>query len=105
MTTIAALSTQYIEVPVTELSSGLPANPTSNPVHMAFMLGRAQPTLADWKTGSWETNGVNDAYFARCLVGPNGGTITFTPGLYTIWLKVDANPETPIMQVGPLTVY
>jgi len=105
MITLAALSTQYIEIPVTELASGLPADPTTNPVHVAFMLGRAQPDTGDWKTGSWETSGVNGAYFARVLVGPNGGVITLTPGLYTVWLKIDASPETPIMQTGNVTVY
>lgn len=102
---LSALATIYVEVPVTALSSGLPVSPTADPVFMAFMLGRATPAGGDWKTGSWETSGVNGQYFARCLVGPDGGETTLTPGVYTVWVKVEDDPETPIAQSGSLTVY
>lgn len=102
---LSALATMLVQTPVTDLSSGLPVSPTGDAVSMAFMLGRAQPGDSDWKTGSWGTSSVNGQYFAQCLVGPNGGETTLTPGAYTIWVKIEDDPETPIAQSGNLTVY
>lgn len=105
MPSLSALATMLVQTPVTDLSSGLPVSPTGDAVSMAFMLGRAQPGDSDWKTGSWGTSSVNGQYFAQCLVGPNGGETTLTPGAYTIWVKIEDDPETPIAQSGNLTVY
>lgn len=101
---ISSLSTQYIQVPVTALESGLPVNPTSNTVSIAFVLGRLNPVTADWQTGTWQTSSVNGQYFAQVLVGPDGA-VTLTEGAWTVWLQVVASPETVIIQTGSLVVY
>lgn len=103
-TSVSSLSTQYVQVPVTELDSGLPVNPTGNVVSLAFVLGRANPQVSDWLTGSWEPDSVNGQYLAQVLIGPSG-LLALTPGNYTVWIKVDAAPETVIIQTGGINVY
>jgi hypothetical protein len=105
VTAISALSRQLVQVPLTELVSGLPVDPTALPVWVAFKLGRQPPAAPDWLTGSWSTSSVNGQYLAQVLVGPGGGLVTLTPGIWTVWLKVEADPEQPIIQVDSLTVY
>jgi hypothetical protein len=102
---ISALSTQLIQVVVTNLVSGLPVDPTANPVALAFVLGRQNPGSGDWHTGSWQPDTVNGQYWAQVLIGPDGGSATLTQGNWTVWLRVSASPETLITQSGSLTVY
>lgn len=104
MTSISALSTQWVQVPVTELDSGIPIDPTGNAVSLAFLLGRANPQISDWLSGQWQPADVNGQYLAEVLVGPTGA-LALTPGNYTVWIKVDAAPETVIIQTGALNVY
>jgi len=101
---ISALSRQYIQVPVTEVVSWLPADPTSNLVYMAFKLGRNPPADVDWVAGSWQTSSVNGQYFAQCLIGPGTGTV-LTQGEWAVWLKITADPEQPIIQTGTIAIY
>lgn len=104
VTSLSALATVYVQIPVTALDSGLPSDPTADSVFLAFMLGRAQPDDADWLTGSWETSSVNGQYFAQALIGPDGQD-TLTPGVYTVWVKIVDDPETLIAQSGSVTLY
>lgn len=104
MPNIAAGSTQYMQVEVSQLDSGLPTDPTGNDVYLAIVPGRATPGDDDWLTGSWDTSSVNGTYFAQVLIGPDG-LLTLTPGVWTVWIKIDADPETPTAQAGTLTVY
>lgn len=103
VTSVSAEATMYVQIPVTALVSGLPSDPTGDTVSLAFMLGRATPDTPDWVLGSWQTSSVNGQYFAQALVGPTGHVLT--PGVYTVWIKIEDDPETPIAQSGNLTVY
>lgn len=102
---ISSLSTQWIQVPVTELDSGIPTDPTGNAVSLAFLLGRANPQVSDWLSGQWQPDSVNGQYLAEVLIGPSPGLLTLTPGNYTVWIKVEASPETVIIQTGGINVY
>lgn len=99
---ISSLSTEYVRVPVTATKNGLPYDPTSSTVQMAFPGYGVEPITGDWKSASWETQGGN--YWARCLIGPSGGTITLADGFYDVWVKIADSPETPVRRAGTLTI-
>lgn len=103
-TQISALSTEYVKVRVRARASGADYNPTGDTVTMSFISkAELRPVTGDWKTASWET--ANSEYYARCLVGPTGGTITLTPGVWYVWVKVTDGPEVPVLRAGTLTVF
>lgn len=101
----SVLSLDYVRVPVSAVSAGLPINPTSDQVQMAFPVHGLDPVAGDWKTAIWETDATvtPNVYYARCLVGP-GGTVTLSVGTYDVWCKVTDNPEVPARNSGELQV-
>lgn len=103
---ISALSKEYVRVRVQLKVNGIDTNPTSDAVSMAFMSGTTAPSTGDFKTGSWETDATTSpaTYWARCLVGPGGGVITLTAGLYNVWLQITDSPEVPVRKCGLLRV-
>ena len=103
---MSQLSTQYVFIPVSASRSGLPYNPTGDPVVFAFMPTATQvPTLSDWVAGSWDTDTTNILYpyQAKCLVGPSG---IINPGIgtYVMYIKITDNPEIPVLLVGQLQI-
>lgn len=101
--TISSLSTEYVQILVEATANGVPVNPSSDQVTFAFIAGTTNPQAGDWKTGSWDTDTQGD-YLAQCLIGPDGGTITLTPGAYYVWIKITDNPEVPIRNAGYLII-
>lgn len=102
---ISALSTEYVEVPVRAWSAGLPYNPTSDAVQMAFITGQGEPQPSDWRPASWAwTTVINGWYAAQCLVGPQNGGVSLAVGRYSLWVKVTDNPAIPVRVTGTLTI-
>lgn len=103
--TLSSLATEFVIIPVNATVAGVSHNPTSDTVQMAFLsTPNSVPQLSDWKTASWDTTAsFLYPYLAQCLVGPTG-TVTLTAGTYTIWIKIADSPETPVQQVGSLTI-
>lgn len=96
MTTISALSTQYVKVPVSATVAGAPYNFGSDLVQLAIVpVGSTAPT---WALGSWEA--VAGVYSARLLVGPSSPYGALQPGVYTVLVRVTDNPETPVLQAS-----
>lgn len=105
--TLSALSTEYVKTQVFATVAGVAYDPTNDTVQFAFMANNQSPGTTDWKSGSWEKNTtVSPAqYFARCLVGPNGGVLTLSAGsTYSVWMKITDNPEVPVRYVGDVVV-
>lgn len=103
---LSVLATEYVLIPVAVTKSGLPYNPTGDPVVFAFMPTPTQvPQVSDWVSGSWDTDTTNILYpySAKCLVGPSG-TITLGIGTYVIYVKITDNPEIPVLIAGQLQV-
>lgn len=98
---LPATSTEYVKVPIVATSAGAEVDPTSEPVELAFVPSGGTPEEADWKDGTWETEGSSRE--ARCLVGP-AGVVSLDPGDYSIWVRVTADFETPVLLVGAVTV-
>lgn len=103
MLNISTASLQYVPVQVTALKEGLPYNPTSDTVQMAFSLGVATATPANltFNPAIWDT--ASNAYYALCLVGP-GGSISLASGIWTVWVQVSDNPEIPVLNCGQIQV-
>lgn len=100
---MSVLSTEYVLIPVQALVDGLSTDPTIYPVQFAFTAIGVDPDLSDWVNGSWQAGTTNGLYMAQCLVGPTG-TITLTPGLWSIWIQITGNPEVPVLQPGLLQI-
>jgi hypothetical protein len=100
---LSVLSTEYVLIPVQALVDGVATDPTIYPVQFAFTAIGVDPSGLDWVDAGWQGGTTNGLYIAQCLVGP-AGTITLTPGLWAIWIKVTSNPEIPVMQPGLLQI-
>lgn len=102
---MSALSTQYVEVPVTAVTpAGGPCNPTADPVYFAFMV-TGQPGPGDWQGGTWvSTSSTNGTYLAQALIGPANGGLSLGPGTYGIWIQVSDSPEVPVIEADSLRI-
>lgn len=95
-TELSATATEYV---LNEVTTNEP-DPTIYPVEYAFPTTGVAPST--WVTGSWEPG---TPYTSRCLVGPAGGAVTLSAGVYDVWVRITASPETPIRNTGELAVY
>lgn len=102
---ISAASLQYVLVPVTYRVAGVQTDPTEFTVQVGFSADSTTPDTGDFLAADWETNEATnpDTYTARCLVGP-AGTVELDPGTYTVWVRVAAVAETPVLRAGLLRV-
>lgn len=103
----SALSTEYVRVPLTATESGSEVVPTADVVQMAFVSPGSDPVSGDWKAATWETDSSTSptTYVVRCLVGPSGGVVTLTEGLYDIYVRVADNPETVVRRAGAVAIF
>jgi hypothetical protein len=106
MLTISSTSTEYVRVPVASERSGAAYDPTGDTVQLAFLAGAGAPQSGDWKAASWDTDATTypATYHAQCLIGPAGGTVTLTAGIWTVWVKVTDSPETPVRRAGQIKI-
>lgn len=98
-------STQYIQVGVTATIAGVAYNPTHDPVFMAFVT-TTDPKPSDFYPATWQSytnSSGNPVYRAVCLVGP-GSSVILPIGTYTVWVKIEDNPEVPVLRSGTLTI-
>jgi hypothetical protein len=107
MLAISSASTEYIRVPVASERSGAPYDPTGDTVVMAFLAGAGPPESGDWKTASWDTDVTTypPTYLAQCLIGPSGGTVTLTAGVWSVWVKITDSPEVPVRRAGQIKIF
>lgn len=107
MLAVSKASTEYIRVPMSSERAGAPYDPTGDTVQMAFLAGAGPPADADWKTASWDTDATTypATYWAQCLIGPAGGTVTLTAGVWSVWVKVTDSPEVPVRRAGQITAF
>lgn len=107
MTAIAALSTQFLWVPVRAdhpLTGDIDI--TNTDVEIAVVAGT--PDEADWNDGTWEAsadtvNGI-DYHLAKLKVGP-AGSGALTVGTLNVWVRITTADETPVIKAGTVTVY
>lgn len=89
-TTLDALSTEFIWVPVVS-----PTDPTGDPVSLAFV-SSGKPGSGDWKNADWDDRA------ARILLGP--GAVALTPGTYSVWIRITDDPAVPVINAGQLVI-
>lgn len=97
----SVVSKEFVEVPVIAR-----ADPTTDVIKMAFVAeGTVPDLLTDFNTGSWDPDDpVENAYIARCLVGP-GGTVELDAGVYDVYVWIVDSPESPALFAGKLKVF
>lgn len=88
--TVPASSTEYLHIPVTDGSAGIPGE-------IAVIASCNEPVEADWKSATWDDGSY------KLLLGPDGD-LTLTAGTYTAWVRLDAAPENVVRRSGPVRV-
>lgn len=93
---ISSLSTQYVSVgPIRIRENGVVVDPTASGVELAFVPAGSEPEEDEWAAGSWETDSTSGEarYYAKVLVGPNGGAVDPGDGTWDVWARIDRSPE------------
>lgn len=103
MYTRSSASLEYVLVPIIVKEAGLVINPTADVVEMAFTNEGVAPVESDWKTGSWEADTLDQLYYARCLVGPNG-VISLAAQVWDTYVRISDQPERPVLAAGQIRV-
>lgn len=101
--------TKYLTYPVTALTAGASADPTTASVSFAFHAAAATgtPAASAWYAGDWETDTSTDptTHRARYLIGPDSpDALNLAAGDYVVWWRLDDIPENPAEPIGLLTV-
>lgn len=106
MLAIPRTSTEYVRTRMSSERSGAAYDPTGDAVVMAFLAGAGPPDSGDWKAASWDTDATTTppTYWAQCLIGPVGGTITLAAGTWSVWVKVTDSPEVPVRRAGQIKI-
>ena len=100
---ISAESTEFITIDVAALGlTTLAANPTGDPVYMAFMQDDQSPQLSDWHTASWVS--ASPPYEITILIGPENGGVRLAEGRSQVYVMIVDNPTVPVRPVGWILV-
>lgn len=108
MQKLSVLATEYVLIPVTETEQGTGVDPTTQVVQVAATAPSTAPIEDDWHNGDWEadvTDADNPVYSARLLIGPDGGALELTAGLWELHVRITDNPETVVRHASSLWVY
>lgn len=101
----SAESLENIRYEVRATRLGASYDPSSDVVEFGFTPG-TDTTVPPASTvdGAWEVigTGANTRYYAVCLVGPGGTTLT--AGEYVVWLRIGDDPQVPYNPVNILTI-
>ncbi len=90
---VTAESREYVQCAV---FSGTADDPTTHPVRMAVSpAGQAPGTFA---SASWASGASSPT--AQVLVGPGSAIGALTPGVYSVFVSIDASPEAPVLLAG-----
>lgn len=91
------LSTEYVQIPIGAASDpiGYPVRIALLPVDGLSLASEPRPEAGDWHTATWTT--IAGVPHVEILVGPDGGDVTLTAGLWRPWIDIDAGTEHPII--------
>lgn len=92
--TLPHQTSETIRVRVSAWDEGVMIDPRTYPVWWAIMDGAEDPGDDDWHAAGWEASGP--PYWTRYRVED------LAPGSYLVWIKVEAEAETPVRTVGRL---
>lgn len=98
MLRIASTTDEYIKVALTQWAPTT-VDPTTLDVELAVITGGSDPLEADWVTAAWVTE--DDVVKAQAL----WSDLVAVPAArtsYTVWMRVTATPEVPVLHSGTL---
>lgn len=81
----SVLDAEALDFTVTAAANGLPYDPRSATVEMAFKADWGDPTTPDWHPGTWDT-GLTGLAVAQVNPGPGG--LALAVGSYYVWVRV-----------------
>lgn len=87
---VPSISREYLHVPVTGATGSMP-------VEIAVVARTAEPVDEDWQAALW------DGSDAKLLIGP-GTDLALAAGFYSVWVRVTAAPELPVLRSGLLQI-
>lgn len=90
MAAIPSSSVEYLHVPITGATDSMP-------VEIAVIARNARPASADWNSAMW------DGSDAKVLIGP-GTALALSAATYSVWARITASPEKPVLKAGLLQI-
>ena len=91
----SVLDAEALDFTVTAASGGLPYDPRSASVSMAFLADWANPTTPDWHPGTWDI-GLTGLPIAQINPGPGG--LALAVGSYYVWVRI----TDPMLSASPI---
>lgn len=89
---IPSSSVEYVRTAVTGSYT------TAMPVHMAVMPLGVEPDAGDWHAAEWDDG------HAKIKIGPGTDVGELPEGIHTVWVRVTALDETPVMRAGSIRI-
>jgi len=81
----SVLDAEALDFTVTAAANGLPYDPRSATVEMAFKPDWGDPVGGDWHAGTWDT-GLTGLAVAQVNPGPGG--LALAVGSYYVWIRI-----------------
>lgn len=72
-------------------------------VEVAFTAPGAEPAEDDWYVAAWGAPTATGCT-ARILIGPGAGAVTLTDGTYSMWVRVTAAVQQPVLEAGQVSI-
>lgn len=100
-------STPYVEAEIVYRILGKLTDPTGLVGYLAFGDSPLDVPPADftdsrWHAASWTTQSARHSL--KLVVGPQGGTISLTPGVWYLFVGLTDGTQYPIMPAGTRTI-
>lgn len=84
--------------------STTPTDPSTLTHEVAVVPVTAQPAEPDWHPADYD--GGNVLLLVRASTdAPAGGTVTLSPGRWSVWWRAQSTPEYPARLVGEFAVF
>lgn len=91
----SVLDAEPLDFTVTAAANGLPYDPRSGVVEMAFLPDWIDPQSGDWHAGTWDT-GLTGLAVAQINPGPGGRALVV--GSYYVWVRI----TDPMLSASPI---
>lgn len=96
MLTLPATTQEYIDIPLTAWAGV--TDPTTLPAEVAFIWRAGEPEAADYKPGTWVTDGAGTHKVQ--ILWHDAVPTPMAHTTYAVWLRITSTPEVPVILAG-----